>query len=388
MPSSMSWFQSIRLRRSLGICFLAIPFLLGCAIAAGQDQLEQRYQQALELFNSAKMEDACEQFQVVEQEKPGYKETKKYLGIACNQVKRIMKMEEDLFNQGVQFFNQGNYDDAKQKFEQASKIPLKNPKYRSQISRYLRDMEARQNEERLFQEGVRLFNDGKYDQAQSRMNQVAQGGGPKAGEARNYLARIQAALSKQRAAEEETKVFNEGVQLFNAKNYANAYMTFDKVANMGGPRAGTARDYLKRIEEASKPPAGTVEARNRPPERPKPAPEITPPPKQAPATTAGDQALRAGLQAYFEGKLDDAERDLSDYISGHGSKQGLAYFFRGASYSTRYYLSGEKDRHQRDLAVADFRALRDHAAQFQPPQKFVSPKIVDLYREAVGATSP
>lgn len=392
MPWSMNWSPSISVRRAVGVCGLVALLVLGVARAPAQDVVEQRYQQAVESFNSAKMEDACELLQQVEKEKPGYKQTKTYLNVACNEVKRIVKREEDLFNEGVQFFNQGRYDDAKQKFEQAAKIPLKNPRYRSQVSRYLRDMESRQNEERLFQEGVRLFNEGKYSEAQSRLNQVAQAGGPKAAEARSYLGRVEEALRRQRAEEGMNKLFNEGVQLFNAGKYANALTNFETVAKSSSPKAGEARSYLQRIDQISRaqqqppePQPGKEVAVTRPPLKPA-APELKPTtPVETPKPVASEQTLRAGLQAYFEGNIDGAEQHLSEYLNNNGPKQALAYFFRGAARSTRFLLSGEKDVQQKELAGADFRALKERAAHFQPPQKFVSPKILALYTEAVGA---
>lgn len=167
----MRWWMSLSRNTSQGqavrVGVLVVLLTLGAIRAPAQDVVEERYQQAVELFNNAKMEEAGELLQQVDKEKPGYKQTRTYMNAACNQVKRMIKMEEDLFNEGVQHFNQGQYDEAKQKFEQANKIPLKNPRFRSQANRYLKDLEARQNEDRLFQEGTKLFNEGKFSQAQS-----------------------------------------------------------------------------------------------------------------------------------------------------------------------------------------------------------------------------
>jgi tetratricopeptide (TPR) repeat protein len=391
MPWSMNWSRSTSWALAVAGSALAAFLLLGVSPASAQD-VEQRYQQAVDFFNSAKMEDACELLQQVDKEKPGYKQTKTYMSAACSQVKRMVTMEESLFNEGVQFFNQSRYDDAKQKFEQAAKIPLKNPKYRSQISRYLRDMESRQNEEQLFQEGVRLFNEGKYSEAQSRLNQVAQGGGPKAADARSYLGRVDEALRRQRAEEEINKLFNAGVQLFNAGKYVDALTNFETVAKSSSPKAGEARSYLQRIEQSSraqqqppKPQPGKEVAVTRPPVTPPVAETKPAPPVETPKPVASEQTLRAGLRAYFEGDINRAEQDLSEYLNNNGPKQALAHFFRGAARSTRFVLSGEKDVQQKELAVADFRALKGRAAHFQPPQKFVSPKILALYTEAVGA---
>ena len=314
---------------------LVALLMLGAQRAPAQNSVEERYEQGVTFFNNAKMEEACDLLQQVSREKPDYKQTKTYMNVACNQVKRMIKMEEDLFNEGVQQFNQGRLDDAKQKFEQANKVQLKNPKFRSQASRYLKDIETRQGEERAFQEGVRLLNAGKHADAFTTFEKVVRGGGPKAEEARNYLQRLQ--------------------QLARAPNPPPKPPSKPAGASLG-----------------SQPPSQPVTR-----ETPKPVPE------QTPAAEPTEPILRAGLQEYFEGRWDDAERDLSDYLNKNGTKRALAFFFRGATRSTRYYLSGQKDQPQKDLALADFRALKEHAAQFDPPRKFVSPQILAIYNEAV-----
>jgi len=394
MRSWMNYCRSINGRRSLaGGCLVAL-LMAGVRPARAQD-IESRYQQGVDAFNNARMEEACELLQEVEKEKPGYEQAKKYMNIACQQKNRLVKMEEDLFNAGVQFFNQGNYDDAKQKFDQASKIPLKNPRYRSQVSRYLRDIESRQNEERQFQEGVKLFEAGKYSEAQARFSSVGQGGGPRAAEARNYLARVGDALRQQRAAEETTQLFNDGVRLFKAGKHADAQANFEKVVGAGGPKAAEARVYLQKLEQMAqakqsptKPAAGPSAAATTPlatAPQPGAQEESTSTAGPGPSASTNEQLLRLGLEAYFNGKFDEAERALSDYLNNHGSKPALALFFRGASQGTRYYLSGEKDTRRKDLAEADFRALKERAVRFQPPDRYVSPKILALYSEAVGA---
>lgn len=380
----MNWSPSISLRRATGVCFLAGFLALGLLPATAQD-VEQRYQQAIELFNKPDMEGACELLQQLE---PGYKQTKMYMNMACSQVKRLITMEENLFNEGVQFFNQGDYGNAKQKFEAAAKVALKNPKHRSDVSRFLKQIDARENEERLFQEGVRAFNEKRYLDAQSRLSQVAQGGGPKAAQARNYLTQVQGELRKQAAAAETNKLFDDGVRLMNAGKNADALTNFEKVVQAGGPNAAAAQTYIQRLRQISQapPPRPTPEKKEvavvKPPVKP-PEPEPTKPSTEKPAAT--EQTLRAGLQAYFQGNLEEAERSLSAYLSHNGQKQALAYFFRGAAHSSRYFLSGETDTQQKDRAVADFRAVKQRAGQFQPPQKYVSPKILEFYSEAVGA---
>jgi len=378
---STNWSPSISLGRATGVCFLAGFLALGLLPAIAQD-VEQRYQQAIELFNKPDMEGACELLQQIE---PGYKQTKMYMNMACSQVKRLITMEENLFNEGVQAFNQGDYSSAKQKFEQAAKVALRNPRHRSDISRFLKQIDARENEERLFQEGVKAFNERRYSEAQSRLSQVAQGGGPKAAEARNYLAQVQAELRKQAAAAETNRLFDDGVRLMNAGKNADALTNFEKVVQAGGPNAAAAQAYIHRLRQPPPEPVKKAVAPPKPSGRTAEPQVARTPPVQTPTPVASERTLRAGLQAYFQGDLEEAERSLSDYLNNNGQKQALAYFFRGAAHSTRYFLSGETDSQQKEMAVNDFRALKQRAGQFQPPQEYVSPKILALYSEAVGA---
>ena len=389
----MNWSPSTSLRCAAGACGLVALLSLSVVRAPAQDVVEQNYQQALDLWNTAKAEDAYELWLEVDKASPGYKGTKNYLKMAKTAVDRLYKSEADLFHECEGLFNQSppDYPGAKQKCELAAKVPVKHPKYRSQISGYLSQIQSRENEERLYQEGSKLFNEGNYSQAQSRLNQVAQAGGSKAGEARALLAKINEALGKQRAEEETNKLFNDGVQLFKAGNNAEAFYKFDQVAKGGGSKAGEARNYLQRIEQANraaqqppKPPAGKEVAVVKPSPKP-PEPEPAKPSTETPKPAATEQTLRAGLRAYFEGDVNAAERDLSDYLDNKGPKQALAHFFRGAARSTRYLLSGEQEAEQKKLAVEDFRAFKNQAARLQPPEKFVSPKILALYSEAVGA---
>jgi len=376
-----NWFQNISRRFFLSAGALLAALLLTVAPLAAQDVVEQHYQQAHDAYDNTKMEDACELFQQVEKEKPGYKDTKIFLKVACDQANRLIKAEDDLFNQGFQLFNQGHYDDAKDKFEKAIKIPLKNPKHRGDALRYIKDADSRLGEDQQFQDAVKLFNAGNFAEAQSRFNQVVQGSGPKAADARGYLKQIDDALGK---------LFANGVERFNSGKYAEARSAFEKVATAGGARGSDAQSYLKQISKLQSQPAekpGGQQVASSTGAKPARTPEekVAGSTATSAKAAASEQTLRAGLQAYFEGRVDEAERYLSDYISNSGQKQALAYFFRGATRGTRYFLSGGNDTSQRDLAAADFRALKNQSAPFQPPEKFVSPKILTLYLEAINS---
>jgi outer membrane protein assembly factor BamD (BamD/ComL family) len=454
------------------ISLLALAALL--AVPAAAQSIDQRYETARDHFNNGRMEDACELFQQIDREKPGYKETGKFLNMSCAQAKLLYDLEEKLYNEGVQLMNQGKLEDARGKFTQAAGIPLKAPKRRSEINRALREIESRESEgkaaaeqEKVFAEGVRLYEQGQLEQARQRFEGVS---GPKAAEARTYIQRIDQQLQAQGAAQredaafnaavdlfnrgdlpgarrgfddvarmngkrkseaenylaridqtlnarrEEDTVFQDGVRKFDRKDYEGARSSFQRVAAMNGSRKADAQSYLTRIDQelraaeaarrqAQQATAGgetpqqavqrllgeAREAMNRrdyktAQEKLQVAEVLDPRNSELQRLLAqardlqAEQSLRAGLQAYFEGRWDDAERSLSQYLEGNGRKRGLALFFRGATRSTRFFLSGEKDAQQKELAQADFRAVGEASRNFRVPERHVSPKILDLYK--------
>jgi len=459
---------------------IALALLLAAALAAplaAQETLDQRYERAKSLFNSAKVEDACETFQQIEKEKPGYKDVASlYLKVCAQTIQSAYAMEEKLYKEGVDLMTAGRSDEARQKFEQAQGLTLKSPKYRTQITRYLKEMDDRDKEERLYQDAVRLMNEGKdaearrrfeeviqlggahsaearaslktleertkaagdaaaaaqaeesafnsavsafnggdYSTARSRFQEVVGMNGKRKGDAERYLRDIESAL---RARQEEDNAFQDAVRKFDRKDWSGARSAFQQVSGMNGTRKGEADRYLVRIDEAVKAEEALrkqVEAAKAAGESPQKAvARLTEEARTAlaaknyaqaieklrvaealdasnrevkrllaQATDAeSDQLLRAGLQAFFDAKWDEAEKQLSSYLEKNGSKRGLAYFFRGATHSTRYFLSGEKEAQQKELAMADFRAVQSSQRGFKAPERYVSPKILDLYRSA------
>ena len=194
------------------------------------------------------MEDACEIFQQIEKEKPAFKDVGTYLKICQQTIQSAYAMEEKLYKEGVDLFNQGRYDDARQKLEQAQKLTLKSPKYRTQIARYLKDIDDRQQEDRLFQEGVRLMNDGKDAEARRRFEEVVQIGGAHAGDARNYLKQLE---ERGKAAGEEA-AFSSAVDAFNKGDFSAARSRFQEVLGFNGKRRADAERYLRDIDSSLK----------------------------------------------------------------------------------------------------------------------------------------
>lgn len=494
MRWSKKWFLRTRV---LASALAAAAVVLGPSASPtpAQESLDQRYERAMEVFNSAKMEEACELFRGIESQKPGFRETSTYLKIACKEAERIRTLEDSLFKEAVQLFDQGRYEDAQAKFKQAQSIPLKSPPHREQIVKYLNDIDARLGEERLFNEGVKLFNEKNDTEARTRFTRVEKSGGPRAAEARSYLQRIEerreetafsegvrlfssGEMSAARArlqevvglngkrkteaerylaqieqAEREQQAFDTAVRAFEQKRYTDAqrgfqqvtgkngsrkaeaerYLAridtavkeeaafqeavrkfeqkefegaragFQQVIKLKGERAGEARTYLTRIDTQGRDPrevaqqfvtearaalgrqdyqaaveklqaATALDSRNR---------EARQLLSQA-QESAREQPLRIGLRAYFEGNYDEASRQLGDYLKNSGRKRALATFFQGVTHGARYFLSGERDVRERQLAVESFHTLQTEFATFRPPEKFVSPKILALYAEAGG----
>jgi outer membrane protein assembly factor BamD (BamD/ComL family) len=415
-------WQPINLVRRL----LLVPALAGflASVALAQQTLEDRYQRAVQAFNEAKMEEACDLFQQIEKERPAYKDTRTYLNPACDSVRRMYEQEEKLYKQGVELFQQGQFDEARQKFTQARELVLRHPKYRAEVDDYLAQIETRSREENLYQQAVRLFNEGREGEAAVQFAQIDQAKGARAADARAYLQRIkehQVAMAQKKAVDADQQAFDDAVSAFNDKNYLNAKGLFQALVQKGSPHSTEAQTYLQQIDAALR-----KEAERREEAKKLVQQQLANDPRQvarqllAEARTdmndgqyngavekletakildpsnhdiltllhsaqekLDEQPLRLGLVAYFTGEYEQAEQQLDVYVANHGRKIALAYFFRGATHASRYFLSGERDVRQRDLAISDFRSLPKDAPQFQPPTQYVSPKILTLYSQAV-----
>jgi len=463
-----TWFKkSFRRISCTGLIALASLASVLPLSSAADESLDSRYQKAVQLFDAAKMEDACDLFRGIEKESPGYKNTKTYLNPACSSAQQAYTLEEKLFNEGQDFLRGNHLEEAKQKLTQADHLALNHPKYRSQIESALKQidqLEAGARADSDFQNAVQAFNQGKDDDATRMFTQIEQAKGPKADDARAYLRRIsdrqedaawshavevfnsgnysdarsllsdivrrngkhaadaQAYLAKIKGAESEDHAFEDAVKAFQGKRYAEAQTQFQGVVQKGGPHAGEAQSYLQRINAAMKEESSVQEqAKKRladSGQNPKQvAQQFTSEARTAlasgqyvaaveklraaevldPANSeihslltqaqekASEQPLREGLKFYLQGNYDEAEQQLSTYIENSGPKLQLAYFFRGASHASRYFLSGTADASQKDLAFADFQALKKSPQAFKPPTNYVPSKILSLYTQATSA---
>jgi hypothetical protein len=228
----------------------------------------------------------------------------------------------------------------------------------------------RQNEEN-FQNGIRAFQAGNYAQAQQYFEQVT---GPRYEAAQDYInAKIPAAIKA------------------GAKPPAQAGTAVPQVTQpiVIAPSAkNTGTRTIKPAERAAKPPVSPpvkAEARTEVP----PANLTTEAPAKVPTATPASPAadletvLADGIRNYYDADFTGAEAKLQQYLDAGGQRRGAAQFYLGASKLTRFYLAGANSEDKALLADAKsaFR-LASKVEGFTAPETFVSPKIIDVYKNA------
>lgn len=99
------------------------------------------------------------------------------------------------------------------------------------------------------------------------------------------------------------------------------------------------------------------------------------------ASSDADVMLVKAIGEYYSGDYEQAEVHIQDYLDVNGSKTALSYFYLGASKLTRYYLNGAQDNDRRLMKEAQdaFRQAKQIPG-FQPPDRYVSPKILKVYQ--------
>ena len=195
--------------------------------------------------------------------------------------------------------------------------------------------------------------------------------------------------------------YDLGVKFFNDGNYDEAAEAFQKVR--GGTHRDDAKDYLlyrlpqarmKAAEAPAAPPTPPPLPASPVPSQPEPAATATRGPvskhaaaERKPAAAserAGENTLADALTEYYAGSFEKSEADLQRYLQQYPAS-ALAQFYLGVCRLTRYYITPEKTRPPELLAQAQaaFR-LAKQSAGFTPPEKYVSPKILQVY----AATTP
>ncbi|HXE90109.1 MAG TPA: hypothetical protein VNK82_04005 [Terriglobales bacterium] len=104
--------------------------------------------------------------------------------------------------------------------------------------------------------------------------------------------------------------------------------------------------------------------------------------QQAPkATSEADVMLARAIGEFYQGKYDQAEVHIRDYLEFNGSKTALSQFYLGVTKLTRYYLNGERSDERRLINEANdhFKVAKKTAGFKAPDNRLVSPKILKVY---------
>ena len=391
------------------------------AAAAGQ------YDQAMKLYCAVAKED------------PNYKDAKQN----CDNIRtELLKEEgrnEGRFSDGVKAFDSGDYDLAEQKFRN-----IHSGQYYAEAQNYLnskipqarRDAAARvaaaQNNDSAmnakFDQAVQAYNNNNFSSARSLFGQIT---GKRQADAQAYVNKML----------QYDQAMQDGDNHANSKNYQSAIDGYNQAASIKSDGPGNPQGKISRMQSllAASNPNPNPSNNNPPPVNSNPPPpshvvaaimepvrpkadldklmreaesakssgdigmakgkymailaenpgnarakaglESLPKDANVVASADADRMLANGIGEFYKGAYEDAEVHIKDYIELNGAKAALAYFYRAASKLTRYYLRGEKQDDRRLLtdAESDFRMAKKTPG-FNPPEKMVSPKIMDLYK--------
>lgn len=289
-----------------------------------------------------------------------------------------------------------------------------------------------------FLEGVQLMQDGKLDQAEFKFRNVK--AGDRVELAKRKLQEIQdlrqknaaaAQAAAQQSSQYEAKMAEAG-RYAAAKDYDRAAAAYDEAARINPNGAGNPSVQAASMRQLA---ATAASAANKPPVAPvkKERARIDEDeyiasakrfigkndfakarrylndvmaqndrnsealsllkslPQEEKTTTSAaeeDKALSKALEDFYSGKLVDAERRLNTYRDTNGNKKGLGSFYLGVVVLTKYcFLAPNPDANQRTFAIQLF---KEAAAVngFVAPEKYVSPKIMKVYFEAVPEAKP
>lgn len=161
---------------------------------------------------------------------------------------------------------------------------------------------------------------------------------------------------------DEAKSLADARKLMNKREYAQAHKLIDRVLGQN-IRNTEAASMLQEVKKLAGTPA---------------APEAT-------SISDEDNYLAGILGAFYQGNYDDAEAALRNYVLQQPKKPGLANFYLGATLLTQYYLNGSTDSKRYNDAIRRFKEAKA-VKGFHAPEKFISPKIMQVYNDATKGT--
>jgi tetratricopeptide (TPR) repeat protein len=95
--------------------------------------------------------------------------------------------------------------------------------------------------------------------------------------------------------------------------------------------------------------------------------------------------LSKGLVAFYDGRYAEAQKGLDEILRGKHSPSimALTHFYAGAALSSEFLLAGGKDKSKKDAALKAFQQTLVADPGYAPRWDAVSPKIKQIYSEAV-----
>jgi tetratricopeptide (TPR) repeat protein len=277
------------------------------------------------------------------------------------------KKDAERMSAGEQALAQNRFDDAIQNFkavvgkqyhEQAKHylsavIPQAQKQFEAERERLAAEAKAAEaKNDQLFKQGLEAYQRNEFDKAKSFLSAVT---GENAANAHKFLQQI----------DDYTKAANEGARLDSAGNYKQAIERYSRALKIKG---NGPVDLKQKITAATEKLAQLKQADEQ---------------KQTQLTQANDQPLIDGITDFYNGRFQQADEKLSAF-SGSGSKKALALFYLGASELSRYFLAGADDK-SKDLynhAIENFRAARQAASGFSPPQRYISQRILTVFDQS------
>jgi tetratricopeptide (TPR) repeat protein len=216
---------------------LLAALLVAVPAFAGKDD---DYKAAQAAAGAGKAEEAARLFCQLD---PGFKDAKMMCDIMKKEAQKEVQRNEDRFQEGLKAFNEGRFDDAKQKFQNVRTGPRAEEAKQYISSRIPAAIQAKEREatagaeaavNQKFDQGVQAFNRNDFNGARSLFQSVT---GGKKGEADNYLNRMKQFES----------AMAEGDRLAAAKNYKAAQGSYNEAATLKGDGPGDPRSKASQM---------------------------------------------------------------------------------------------------------------------------------------------
>ena len=305
-------------------------------------------------------------------DKDAYKKLQEYLNLMKQrqQIVQEKKLIETTFNEALSFYNQKNYEKAKEKFNAVLKL---DSNY-AEAKRYIKEIEdeianlatlnaEREKQERVnreFNAGAELFKQQKLDAAEQKFKNVLTLDRSHQG-ANQYLdlikvekekladtkkkAKQDVTLSARKESTTENRVdemLKEGLSFFNKGELKKAEEEFLNVLRLDSENS-EAKEHLATITQVEK-------------------------------------KIRDGSVAFFEGNYDQSIEQLTDAARDFNSNVNI-YAFLGCAYASKYLLLGEEDEELYKNAVEKFNKVKELDSNYQLDNRYISPRIIAIFNK-------